>query len=62
MVRQCCVCKKVLRRQSWVDPRPMDLEQENITHGFCDRCYEEYLKSLADLKREILGDNLHLDA
>ena len=61
MVRQCCVCKKILRRKSWVDPVPSDLDQADITHGFCDECYEEYKKSLAELRKEVLGGNLRLD-
>lgn len=46
MTRQCCVCKRVYVGDRWVSA-PWDLYGEaDITHGYCERCYEELMRSI----------------
>jgi hypothetical protein len=49
MVRQCCVCKKVHRDGRWVLPRSEDLAGREITHGYCESCYQELKLALAEI-------------
>lgn len=48
MIRQCCVCKKVYEGGQWVVPRPEHLEEEDITHGYCEACYEDFMRAVAE--------------
>lgn len=54
MIRQCCVCKKIHRDDRWVSPRSEDLDGQEITHGYCEGCYQDVkltLKEIAALRR-----------
>lgn len=48
MIRQCCVCKRVHDDGRWVAPEPEVLDTEEITHGYCDECSKDFLKSVAE--------------
>lgn len=48
MIRQCCVCKRIYEGGQWVMPRPEHLAEEDITHGYCEECYEDFMKAVAE--------------
>ena len=49
MIRQCCVCKKIYEDGRWVHPRPEILgETTDITHGYCEECYKDFSRSVAE--------------
>ncbi len=39
MLRQCCKCQRIWHNERWVFPRLSQLQNETITHGYCDECY-----------------------
>ncbi len=63
----CCKCKKIRDdtgkmhgEGEWLEMERYLMENSNmeITHGFCDRCYEEQTKDLHEFKRiNREGDN-----
>ena len=48
MIRQCSECKVVYGEK---DP----LEDKTITHGYCDRCFNEFMGKAQSIK----GGSLH---
>ena len=48
MIRQCCVCHKIYEDGRWVTPRPEELVDEDITHGYCEECYEDFTRAVAE--------------
>lgn len=48
MTRQCCVCKRVFEDGRWVPPRPEHLEDENVTHGYCEECSADFTRAVAE--------------
>lgn len=46
MIKQCCMCRKVFKEQVWIDPSPSELDGQTVSHGFCERCYEEYMDTI----------------
>ena len=52
MIRQCCECKRIYENGSWVHPLPGDLDDEEITHGYCDICTEDLRRKAFESCRE----------
>jgi hypothetical protein len=46
MIRQCCQCKKIEVNGEWVYPRFRQLAGGDISHGYCEKCFEAYKKKL----------------
>jgi len=38
MIVQCCICKQVRKGKQWVQPDPVALADEHISHGYCPAC------------------------
>ncbi len=49
MIRQCCVCQRIFKRDQWVTPETNELDGVEITHGYCEVCHEEFKRTLAEL-------------
>ena len=47
MIRQCCVCKRIFENGEWVYSSS-DLELEEITHGYCEVCYEDFMRTVSE--------------
>ncbi len=47
MIRQCCECKRIFEAGRWVLPRREHLEREDVTHGYCEACSQEFARSVA---------------
>lgn len=39
MIRQCCECKRIWLDGRWVYPRTSELENQDISHGYCEECF-----------------------
>lgn len=48
MLRQCCVCKKIHVDGKWVQPTPEQIDHDNITHGYCEECYKDFMRTVAE--------------
>lgn len=48
MVRQCCVCGKVKEGDQWVVTGSVELKSVEVTHGYCETCYESFLTSVTE--------------
>ena len=48
MIRQCCVCKRIFVDGEWVHPSSDPLDYEDVTHGYCELCYEDFMQTVAE--------------
>lgn len=46
MTTQCCVCKKILSEEQWIQPEEEFDVHSHVSHGYCPEC-------LVDVDREI---------
>jgi len=46
MIRQCCQCKKIAVDGHWVYPRFNQLAGQEISHGYCDRCFSKVKRQI----------------
>jgi len=52
LLKQCCVCKKVVVDGVYVEFQ-LPADYYNLTHGFCPKCFAEKLEELAKIKAKI---------
>ena len=46
MLRQCCECKRIWVNGKWVFPRLSQLAGADISHGYCNRCFEKTMRRI----------------
>lgn len=62
MTRQCCVCKRIHVDGRWVAPPWNIYSDPNVTHGYCERCYDDLMRSLGRSAHEIRRVRLQVEA
>ena len=51
MIRQCCQCQKIEVNGEWVYPRFNQLENQEVSHGYCEACFAICKKQLRKHRR-----------
>lgn len=51
MIRQCCECKKIWIEGEWVEPVTGQLENQDITHGYCEECFVKQMQIIHNFSK-----------
>ena len=52
MIRQCCRCGEIYGEKE-------PLEDKSVTHGYCDKCFEEEMKEIRAYQKERRKENVN---
>ena len=61
MIRQCCQCKRVWKDGRWAYARLSQLENNDVSHGYCEDCFSKQVSKIERQRASGLARNSWLN-